>query len=62
MQSSPAILVAIVVAARRSGDQLLEQVARQELEATHGVRLDFADQAPARLRAFPQSAPEVAHP
>jgi len=39
---SPATLVAILVAARRSGDQELEREARRKLEERFGVKLTFA--------------------
>ncbi len=35
-------LVAIIVAARRSGDRDLERRARRELHDRHGIRLSFA--------------------
>jgi len=41
---SPATLVAIIVAARKTGDRELERGARHRLEQDHGVRLVFARQ------------------
>lgn len=41
-QPLPSTLVAIIVAARRSGDRDLERQARQTLEAEHGMRVSFA--------------------
>lgn len=41
-QESPSTLVAIVVAARRSGDRELEKDARRKLEERFGVKLNFA--------------------
>ena len=38
---SPATLVAIVVAARRSGDRELERMSRQCLEEDFGLKLVF---------------------
>lgn len=38
---SPATLVAIAVAARRTGDRKLESQARRELETYHGIMLRF---------------------
>lgn len=35
------VLVAILIAAHRTGDRLLEQVARRELEKTHRIKLSF---------------------
>ncbi|MBM4094250.1 MAG: hypothetical protein FJ276_33305 [Planctomycetes bacterium] len=42
---SPAMLVAIIVAARRAGDRELERDARQKLLDRHGVRLNFTHAA-----------------
>lgn len=39
---SPAVLVAIIVAARRAGDKELEREARNRLEERFGVKLFFA--------------------
>lgn len=41
--SSPAELVAIVVAARKAGDRELERSAKRSLKAEFGVRVQFAD-------------------
>lgn len=45
-QTGPATLVAILVAARRSGDRELEREMRRRLEVEHGVRLTFAREKP----------------
>jgi|WetSurMetagenome_2_1015567.scaffolds.fasta_scaffold247081_1 hypothetical protein len=42
LSTSPATLVAILVAARKAGDRELERYARQELEREHAIRLTFA--------------------
>ena len=39
---SPATLVAIIVAARRTGDRELEREMRRQLEKRFGVKLSFA--------------------
>ena len=39
---SPAALVAVIVAAKRTGDKDLERSARIELERHFGVKLSFA--------------------
>lgn len=39
---SPAALVAVIVAAKRTGDKDLERSARNELERQFGVKLAFA--------------------
>jgi hypothetical protein len=41
---NPATLVAILVAARRSGDRELENYARDRLSRDHGIRVAFARQ------------------
>ncbi len=41
---SPATLVAIIVAARRTGDRELERAARREMEKRFGVKLRFAQE------------------
>lgn len=41
-QSNPASLLAIMVAARKTGDRDLERQARQDLEAVHGIKISFA--------------------
>jgi hypothetical protein len=38
----PSTLVAIIIAARRSGDRDLERQTRRTLEAEHGMRVSFA--------------------
>jgi hypothetical protein len=43
--SNPSALLAIVLAARRTGDRLLEQVARRELQDRHGVRVTLTRKA-----------------
>jgi hypothetical protein len=40
--ADPPVLVAILIAARRTGDSLLETVARRELEQRHGISIRFA--------------------
>jgi hypothetical protein len=40
-KGSPATLVAIIVAARRSGDRDLERIMRQTLQDEHDVTLTF---------------------
>ncbi len=40
--ADPPILLAILIAARRTGDRLLETVARRELEDRHRIRIQFA--------------------
>ena len=40
--ADPPVLVAILIAARRTGDRLLERVARRELEQRHGIKIRFA--------------------
>ena len=42
MSNNPAHLVAILVAARRSGDRDLERMARRLLRERHGVTIRFA--------------------
>lgn len=42
--TSPATLVAILVAARRSGDRDLERHARDRLKNEHGIKVSFARQ------------------
>ncbi len=41
----PSTLVAIIVAARRSGDRDLEREARRTLADQHGMRVSFAARA-----------------
>jgi hypothetical protein len=40
--ADPPVLVAILIAARRTGDRLLETVARRELEQRHRIKIRFA--------------------
>jgi hypothetical protein len=40
--ADPPVLVAILIAARRTGDRLLEAVARRELEQRHRIKICFA--------------------
>jgi hypothetical protein len=40
--SDPPVLLAILLAARRLGNRLLERVARQELEDRHGITVRVA--------------------
>ena len=42
---SPAILVAILIAARKTKDREVEQVVKRVLETQHGIRLSFASSA-----------------
>jgi hypothetical protein len=39
--ADPPVLVAILIAARRTGDGLLETVARRELECRHSITIHF---------------------
>lgn len=39
--SDACVLVAVLIAAHRTGDRLLMSVARRELENRHGIRLTF---------------------
>jgi hypothetical protein len=39
--ADPPVLVAILIAARRTGDRLLETVARRELEQRHRIKIRF---------------------
>jgi hypothetical protein len=39
--TDPPILLAILIAARRVGNRLLESVARRELEERYGIRVSF---------------------
>jgi hypothetical protein len=39
--ADPPVLVAILIAARRTGDHLLETVARRELEQRHRITIRF---------------------
>lgn len=41
-QPSPATLVAIIVAARRSGDRELEREMRRRLQEKHGIKVQIA--------------------
>jgi hypothetical protein len=38
----PPILLAILIAARKTGDRLLETVARRELDEKHRIKIRFA--------------------
>lgn len=40
--ADPPVLVAILIAAHRTGDRLLESVARRELEQRHHIKIRFA--------------------
>lgn len=40
------ILLAILIAARRTGDRLLETIARRELEEQHGITIQFNRKEP----------------
>ncbi len=40
--ADPPILLAILIAARRTGDRLLETVARRQLEERHRITVQFA--------------------
>ena len=40
--ADPPVLVAILIAARPTGDRPLEKVARRELEHRHGIKIRFA--------------------
>jgi len=39
--ADPPILLAILIAARRTGDRLLETVARRQLEERHKIKVQF---------------------
>ncbi len=39
--ADPPILLAILIAARRTGDRLLETVARRELDVRHKIKIRF---------------------
>jgi hypothetical protein len=39
--ADPPVLLAILIAARRTGDELLQVVARRELERRHGITVRF---------------------
>jgi hypothetical protein len=39
--ADPPILLAILIAARRTGDRLLETVARRELAVRHKIKISF---------------------
>jgi hypothetical protein len=40
--TDPSVLVAILIAARRTGNRLLETVTRRELAERHQIRIRFA--------------------
>lgn len=40
--ADPPILLAMLIAARRTGDELLERVARRELESKYSITINFA--------------------
>jgi hypothetical protein len=44
--ADPPVLVAILIAARRTGDRLLETVARRELEERHRIKIRFGRRQP----------------
>lgn len=46
--SSPSVLVAILISARKTGDRVLEDVAKLKLENDHGVRIRFLKNAEAK--------------
>lgn len=39
--ADPPVLLAILIAARRTGDRLLQSVASRELAERHGIRVQF---------------------
>jgi hypothetical protein len=39
--ADPPVLLAILIAARRTGDRLLESIARRELEQAHRIAVRF---------------------
>jgi hypothetical protein len=41
---NPPLLLAILIAARRSGDRRLESLARRELEQRHRIKVSFASE------------------
>jgi hypothetical protein len=46
--ADPPVLLAILIAARRTGDRLLETVARRELEERHKIKIRFGREREAR--------------
>ena len=42
--NDPPILLAILIAARRTGDRLLEKVVRRELEDRHKIKVHFGNE------------------
>jgi hypothetical protein len=46
--ADPPVLVAILIAARRTGDRLLERVARRELEQHHRITIRFGEPVPSK--------------
>lgn len=51
-ETSPATLVAIIVAARRAGDRELERQMRRELEKSFQLRVSFSRAADEKKRVF----------
>jgi hypothetical protein len=49
--ADPPILLAILIAARRTGDTLLESIARRELEERHRIMISFARIGPLKRRS-----------
>jgi hypothetical protein len=43
--ADPPVLLAILIAARRTGDRLLQSVASRELAERHGIRVQFGDRS-----------------
>lgn len=48
--TDPPILLAMLIAARRTGDKILERVARRELETKHAIRIAFGEAVPHAAR------------
>lgn len=44
--TDPPILLAMLIAARRTGDKILETVARRELETKHAIKIAFGEVVP----------------
>jgi hypothetical protein len=49
--TDPPILLAILIAARRTGDTLLETIVRRELEERHRITISFARINPLNRRS-----------
>ena len=49
--TDPPVLLAILIAARQTGDRLLESVARRELQERHRIKIQFARPAEGQAHA-----------